>query len=388
VPYPARVPGSSPFDAAVVGGGIVGLATARELQRRDPRARIVVLEAAPAIGTGQTGHNSGVVHAGIPYAPGSLKARLCRRGAALTEAYCHEHGLPFERSGQLIVALTPSDLPRLDALHERGTANGVPGLRRLAGDEIAEVEPHAVGLAALHSPSTATADFGAVARRLAEDVREAGGEVRLSHPVRAVRRVGGVVELAGPGEAVRARRAVACAGAGASRIAQAAGGQADPRIVPFRGGYGRLRPSAAALVRGLIYPVADPALPFLGVHLTRHVDGEVTVGPTALLTGGLTWPGTWRVLRRWWRTGAGEVRLAASTRALAAAAARLVPAIGPDDVARGPAGTRAQAVARDGSLLDDFAFDDAGGVLHVRNAPSPAATAALAIAEVIADRLD
>ncbi len=377
----------APYDVAVVGGGILGLATARELQRRDPAAKVVVLEAAPAIATGQTGHNSGVVHAGIPYAPGSLKARLCVHGAALMAEYCQEHALPFDRCGQLIVAVEPADVPRLDALHERGTANGVPGLRRLAAHEIAEVEPHAVGLGALHSPVTATADFGAVAGRLAAGVRASGGEIRLSHPVRGVRRAGPVVELDGRDGAVRARRAVACAGAGSSRLAAAAGADADLQIVPFRGSYGRLREPAGELVRGLIYPVADPALPFLGVHLTRHVSGEVTVGPTALLAGGLRWPGTWRVVRRFWRTAGQEVRLATSRRALAAAAARLVPAIGPGDVGPGPAGTRAQAVARDGTLLDDFAFAEAGGALHVRNAPSPAATASLAIAEVIADRL-
>jgi 2-hydroxyglutarate dehydrogenase len=378
---------SEPFDVAVVGGGILGLATARELGRRDPSARIVVLEGASALGTGQTGHNSGVVHAGIPYAPGSLKARLCVRGAALTASFCAEHDLPFERCGQLIVARAPEDLPRLRALHDRGQANGVPGLRMLAAHEIAAVEPHAVGLAALHSPATAITDYGAVAQRLAADVREAGGELRLSHPVRGVRHRSGAVELDGPDGGVRARRAIACAGGGASRLARAAGAPDDPRIVPFRGAYGRLRGPAEGLVRGLVYPVADPALPFLGVHLTRHVSGEVTVGPTALLTGGLTWPGTWRVVRRFWRIGAREIRLAVSTRALARAAARLVPAIGPRDVVGGPAGTRAQAVGRDGTLFDDFVLSEAGGVLHVRNAPSPAATAALAIAEVIADRL-
>ncbi len=376
-----------PCDVAVVGAGIVGLATARELQRRDPAARVVVLEAADAVGTGQTGQNSGVVHAGVYYAPGSLKARLCVRGAAMLYAYLAEHDLPHERCGKLILATTAPELARLEALEERGRANGVPGLRRLAAHEIASVEPHAVGLAALHSPATGVADFGAVARRLAVDVREAGGDVRLRHPVGATRRRAGVIELDGPDGAVRARRVVVCAGAGASRLAVAAGGSADPRIVAFRGRYGRLRPQAAGLVRALIYPVPDPELPFLGVHATRHVDGEVTVGPTALLAGGLTWPGTWRVMRRWWRTGARELRLATSTRALAKAASRLVPALGPDDVVPGPAGTRAQAVGRDGSLLDDFVFGEAGGALHVRNAPSPAATAALAIAEVIADRV-
>ncbi|MGZ6696720.1 MAG: L-2-hydroxyglutarate oxidase [Solirubrobacteraceae bacterium] len=374
-------------DVAVIGAGIVGLATARELLARRPALRLVVVDAAERVGAGQTSHNSGVIHAGVYYAPGSLKARLCVQGARALYAFCDEHGIAAQRCGKLIIARSPSELGRLDDLEARARANGVPGLRRLRGEEITEVEPHAVGVAALHSPATGIVDFSAVAARLADDVLARGGELRLGRAVRGVGDAGGEVVLrhAG-GDATVARRALFCAGRGADRLAVAAGAPADPRIVPFRGRYLQLREGARDLVRGLIYPVPDPALPFLGVHLTRHVSGAVWLGPTALLAGGLRWPGTWRVMRRHWRAGARELRLAAGRRALAAACAEYVPALTPGDVRRGFAGVRAQAVARDGTLLDDFAFSRAGATLHVRNAPSPAATSALAIAEEVASR--
>ncbi len=374
-------------DVAVVGAGIVGLATARELLHRRPGLRLVVVDGADAVGTGQTSHNSGVIHAGVYYAPGSLKARLCVEGARALYAYCDEHGIPAERCGKLIVARGASELGRLDEIEARARANGVPGLRRLRAEEIAEVEPHARGAGALHSPATGIVDFAAVARRLAAEVAERGGAVALGRAVRGVEADGrGVVLRHDGGEATQARRAVFCAGGAASRLAVAAGAGADPRIVPFRGAYLQLRPAARRLVRGLIYPVPDPALPFLGVHLTRHVTGAVWLGPTALLTGGLAWPGTWRVMRRHWRAGLGELRMAVSRRALARACAAYVPALTPADVEPGFAGVRAQAVARDGTLLDDFVFSRAGVTLHVRNAPSPAATSALAIAGEIAGR--
>jgi len=369
-------------DVAIVGAGIVGLATARELLLREPGLRLAVLEAEPVVGAHQTSHNSGVVHAGIYYAPGSLKARLCIDGAARLQAFCDEHGVALERCGKLVIARDAAELPRLEELERRGRANGVAGLRRLRGEEIAAVEPHAVGAAALHSPATGIVDFGAVARALAVEVRRLGGDVLLQTAVGALRRRGAQVQ-AGP---VTARHAIACAGLQASRVATASGAPADPRIVPFRGHYLRVAPARRELVRGLIYPVPDPALPFLGVHLTRTVGGDVLLGPTAMLAGGLGWPGTWRVARRFWRTGAHELRLRASRRAFAAACARYVPALTAADVVEGPSGVRAQAVARDGTLLDDFAFSEAPGVLHVRNAPSPAATAALSIASHIADR--
>ena len=375
------------LDVAVVGAGILGLATAAELLSRRPALRVAVLDRERRVGTQQTAHNSGVIHAGIYYAPGSLKAKLCVEGAALMYAFCDEHGIAADRCGKLIVATGEHELERLAELERRARANAVPGIRRLTAHEIPDVEPHARGVAALHSPNTGIVDFGAVAEALAAQVRERGGELRLGREVRGVERRGGEVVLrhAG-GDATTARHAVFCAGAAAARLATRAGAPADPRIVPFRGQYLRLRPHARERVRGLIYPVPDPDLPFLGIHLTRHVSGDVLLGPSALLAGGLAWPGTWRVMRRWWRTGLHELHLAASRRAFVAACARYVPGLTTADVEGGPAGVRAQAVGRDGRLVDDFVFSECEGTLHVRNAPSPAATSSLAIAKTIADR--
>jgi L-2-hydroxyglutarate oxidase len=390
-------------DVAVVGAGIVGLATARELLRRRPGAHVVVLEREPVVAAHQTSHTSGVVHAGIYYRPGSLKARLCVRGAALLADYCAERDLPFERRGKLIVARRAGELPALAELERRGRANGVGGLRRLRGEEIAAIEPHVVGLAALHSPETAIVDFAAVARALAEDVRRAGGELVLGCGVRALRPAGDGVAVAHDDGVLHARQAIACAGAWADRLARATGGPADPRIVPFRGQYLALAPAARPLVRGLVYPVPDPRLPFLGVHLTRTLAGGVLLGPSALIAGArdayrlgrvrprdlaetLAWPGTWRLLARWPRAALDELRLAASRAAFVARAQRYVPALAAADVRPGPAGVRAQALARDGTLVEDFVTSGGDGVLHLRNAPSPAATAALALAELIAER--
>ena len=392
-------------DIAVVGAGIVGLAVARELLERNPRAKVVVLEREQEIGRHQTGHNSGVIHAGIYYQPGSLKAELCVAGMKRMYAFCEERNIPHEKVGKLIVALGPHELDRLDELERRGIANGVPGLKRLDATELREIEPHCTGVAALHSPETGIADFPAVARALADDVRERGGEIRLGTDVLGMAKKAKGVEIRTAHDVVTANNAVVCAGLWADRLAVAAGAPGDPRIVPFRGAYLKLRPEAEHLVRGLVYPVPDPALPFLGVHLTRHVSGEVWLGPTALLVGArdayrlrrvrardvrdaLGWPGTWRMARRWWRTGGSELRMAASRAAVVEAGRRYVPALTTADLrAETTAGVRAQAVDRDGTLVDDFVVDDAGGATHVRNAPSPAATSALALAELIADRL-
>jgi (S)-2-hydroxyglutarate dehydrogenase len=427
----------SETDIAVVGAGIVGLAVARELARRDPRRRVVVLEREDRVAAHQTGRNSGVAHAGIYYAPGSLKARLCVAGVRELAGYCEARGLAYERCGKLIVALEAAELPALDELARRGHANGVPRLRRLDAAGLREIEPHAAGIAALHSPETAIVDFAAVARALADDVRESGGEIVMSARVEGVEArpaappvaastgapndtgstgasiaapstgasiaasSTGASKAAAPrrivlrhsrGEVV-ARFAVFCAGGWSDRLAVLAGAAADPRIVPFRGSYLRLLPHRRDLVRGLIYPVPDPRLPFLGVHLTRHVDGDVLIGPTALiapagLSRTLRWPGTWRMARRWWRTGLTEIHHALSPAALTRDAARYVPELEPGDAERAWSGVRAQAVARDGTLLDDFAFSHTERALHVRNAPSPAATAALAIARHVADEAE
>ena len=384
MPRRLRWPRVERYDLAIVGAGIVGLATARELLARRPGLRVAVVDAADEVGTGQTGHNSGVIHAGIYYKPGSLKARMCVEGAARLYEYCEQRGIRVDRCGKVIVALHESELGRLDELERRGLANGVPGLRRLSAEEITELEPHSAGIAGLHSPNTGIIDFGAVARALAEDVRTAGGELALGRTVTGVERANGDVRLTGSDLA--AGHAVFCAGGQASRLAVAAGAPADPRIVPFRGQYLRLKPKARGLVRGLIYPVPDPDLPFLGVHLTKHISGDVLLGPSAMLIGGLRWPGTWRVVRRFWRTGMDELRMAASRRAFVAACARYVPELQVGDVEGGPAGVRAQAVGRDGALVDDFVVSEAGGTMHVRNAPSPAATSSLALGDLIADR--
>jgi 2-hydroxyglutarate dehydrogenase len=372
------------YDLAVVGAGIVGLATARELLARRPGLRVGVVDAAHEVGTGQTGHNSGVIHAGIYYKPGSLKARMCVEGAARLYEYCEQRGIPVDRCGKVIVALQESELGRLDELERRGLANGVPGLRRLRAEEIPELEPFCAGIGGLHSPNTGIIDFGAVARALAEDVRAAGGELLLGRTVTGVERANGDVRLTGA--ELAAGHAVFCAGGQASRLAVAAGAPADPRIVPFRGQYLRLKRKARGLVRGLIYPVPDPDLPFLGVHLTKHISGDELLGPSAMLIGGLRWPGTWRVVGRFWRTGIDELRMAASRGAFVAACARYVPELQVGDVEGGPAGVRAQAVGRDGALVDDFVVSEAGGTMHVRNAPSPAATSSLALGDLIAER--
>jgi len=381
-------------DLVVVGAGILGLAVARELTARRPELSAVVLEAAPTIATGQTGNNSGVIHAGIYYAPGSLKARLCTVGAREMYAFCERHGIAHERCGKLIVARDERELPKLDELERRGRENGVPGLRRLDAAGLREVEPHARGVAALHSPNTGIVDFAQVARALADDVRARGVPVVTGCAVEDVAGRGRRIALRHALGETRARFSVFCAGARSDRLAIRAGASPDPRIIPFRGAYLHLRPERRDLVKGLIYPVPDPTLPFLGVHLSRHIDGEVSLGPTALLAPGralvhtFTWPGTWRMARRWWRTGVTELRHALSRRALAAAAADYVPELEPGDFDGGFAGVRAQAVARDGKLVDDFVVSETERALHVRNAPSPAATSALALARLISDRAE
>jgi len=391
----------------VIGGGIVGLAVARELARRHPRASLCVLERERRLATHQTGHSSGVIHAGIYYRPGSLKARLCVDGTRALYAYCEERGIAHERCGKLVLATDAPQLAALDELERRGRANGVAGLRRLDGAQLEQLEPSARALAALHSPNTGVVDFAAVARSYADDVAEAGGSVALGCGVTAVDVRGRALRLSHAGGQTEASNAIFCAGAWSDRLAVAAGAVADPRIVPFRGAYLRLLPERRELVRSLIYPTPDPSLPFLGVHLTRHLDGDVTIGPTALLVGArdaydlrklrradlhdtLAWPGTWRMLARSWPAALGELRRSVSRGALVAAARRLVPALTLEDVEPRSsfAGVRAQALARDGRLLDDFAFSASARALHVRNAPSPAATASLAVARHVCEQAE
>ncbi len=391
-------------DVVVIGGGILGLAVARELLARRPDSDLCLLEREDRLAAHQTSHSSGVIHAGIYYEPGSLKARLCVEGARLLYAFCEERGIEARKSGKLIVAAADSELPGLDELERRGRDNRVPGLRRVAANGIGEIEPHARGVAALHSPETGVVDFAQVAAAYAADVVAAGGIVATGCGVRRLVAGGRSVKVEHERGSTEAGFVIGCAGAWSDRLAVAVGAPAEPRIVPFRGGYLRLRPERRELVRAMIYPVPDPDLPFLGGHLTRTIDGEVLLGPSALMVGArdayrisrlrardlgstLSWPGTWRLAGRFWRTGLREIRHAASRRAYVSDLRRLVPELSERDVLPGPSGIRAQALDRDGKLVDDFVVHRTERALHIRNAPSPAATSSLALARLIADEI-
>ncbi|WP_371657319.1 L-2-hydroxyglutarate oxidase [Streptomyces sp. NBC_00280] len=384
----------------VVGAGIVGLATAREIALRRPGTRVVVFEKEGEVSLHQTGHNSGVVHAGIYYAPGSLKAGLTVRGVSLLREYCQDRRLPYQEIGKLVVAVRDDELGRMNSLYERARNNHVPDLRRISQEEIRELEPNVGGVAALHSPRTAITDYPAIARAFAQDVTGSGGEVRLGFPVTGITDVPGGIEVASARERVRVDRLILCAGLQSDVVARLALDGREPRIVPFRGEYLLLRPGRTDLVRGLVYPVPDPRYPFLGVHFTPRVDGSVEVGPNAVLAlaregytrtrvspkdliGLAAYPGTWRMAARHWRTGIREYRGSFSRTAFMKDARLYVPGVGVQDVVRGGAGVRAQALDRDGTLVDDFRIHRAGRVTAVRNAPSPAATASMAIAEHI-----
>jgi (S)-2-hydroxyglutarate dehydrogenase len=391
------------YDVAILGAGIVGLATAYRLHERRPDLRLAVIDKESRVGTHQTGHNSGVLHSALTYTPGSLKARLVQEGRVAMERFCNDHAIAHERCGKLVVATTADEIHRLEALFARGTANGVKGLRLLDPDGCREIEPHVRALRGLHVPTTAILDMQHVARALADQLRADGVDVLLGREVTAIRiRPDGLSIETGAGE-VRAAFGVACGGLQSDRLADAAGVGDGSRIVPFRGDYAVLRPTARHLVRALIYPVADPALPFLGVHATRRIDGEVWLGPNAVLALAREgyrrlafegadardvagFPGAWRVARRWWRTGLKEQWRDVSMRAFVGACQRFLPEVTIQDVSWGPVGVRAQLVERDGTLVDDFVMQDAPRMVHVRNAPSPAATASLAIASEIADR--
>lgn len=390
---------------AVVGGGIIGAAVARRLLQLEPDAQVTLLEKEAALATHQTGRNSGVVHAGLYYPPGSLKATLCRRGVGLLQEFCGENGIPYNACGKVLVALDDIERGRLDGIAERARANGVPGVRLLDGAELREIEPHVSGVAGLHSPSTAIVDYGLVTRQLAAEAAAGGATIRTGWPVEGIRSTAAEVVLTGPaGEQLAVDRVILCAGLQADRLAALAGDVDVPRIVPFRGEYFALRPQKRYLVKGLVYPVPDPRYPFLGVHLTPRVDGEVLVGPNAVLALAregyrrrdlspgdlreiLAYTGFRRFARQHWRTGLTEMRGSLSKRSFMAAAQRYVPELRVEDVVPGPAGIRAQALERDGSLVDDFRITRKGNVLAVRNAPSPAATSSLAIAEHLVDVL-
>ncbi|MFE6636617.1 L-2-hydroxyglutarate oxidase [Streptomyces tendae] len=384
----------------IVGAGIVGLATGREIALRRPGTRVVVFEKEQQVSLHQTGHNSGVVHAGIYYTPGSLKADLTVRGVALLREYCQDRELPYREIGKLVMAVRQDELGRMENLYERAKNNHVPDLRRVSKDEIKELEPNAGGIAALHSPRTAITDYPAIAREFAKDIADAGGEVRLGFPVTGITNVPGGIEVASGQQRLKVDRLVLCAGLQSDSVARLAQDKQEPRIIPFRGEYMLLKPDRTHLVRGLVYPVPDPRYPFLGVHFTPRVDGTVEVGPNAVLAlaregyrltkvspkdllGLAAYPGSWRMAARHWRTGVKEYRGSLSTTAFMKDAGLYVPGVGAGDVIRGGAGVRAQALDRDGTLVDDFRIHRVGRITAVRNAPSPAATASMAIAEHI-----
>lgn len=394
---------------AVVGGGIVGVAVARELLQRQPDAEVTVFEKENRLASHQTGRNSGVVHAGLYYQPGSAKALLCRRGVTLLEEYCAQRGIRRIACGKVLVALDDAERARLADIEDRARANGVPGIRVVGPAELRELEPHVRGVAALHSPSTSIVDFAEVTQALAADAVGAGAKILLGHEVIGMRAAGTevviTVRTAGNTDEDAFDQVVACGGLQSDRLAEMAGDGPDPVIMPFRGEYYALKPDRRGLVNGLVYPVPDPRYPFLGVHVTPRVDGEVLIGPNAVLAlarEGYTWknvsvsdlvgvartPAFWRFARQHWRTGIREMAGSLSKRRFVAAARAYVPDLADDDVAAGTAGIRAQALDADGGLVDDFRISMRDRIVVLRNAPSPAATSALAIAEHVVGTLE
>lgn len=393
---------TAPYDIVMIGAGIVGLATANELTTRHPSLRVAIVEKEVQPGLHQSGHNSGVLHAGVYYAPGSLKARLCVEGKQLMTDFAEEHGITYELCGKLIVATEQSELGRLENLFERATANGVPGLKVVGPEEIAEIEPHSAGIRALHSPKTGIIDFGAVVRTLVDLLRAKGVDFFFGQQVTGIRRQGDLQVVQTPGAEFATKGVISCAGLQSDKVA-AMNSDPELRIMPFRGDYYTLRPEARHLCRGLIYPVPDPDLPFLGVHFTKRFDGAVWAGPNAVLAlrregykrtdlsipelfETVTAPAFAKMAAKMWRSGAQEMWRDAVKPAFVKDLQRYVPAVTSGDLVFGPSGVRAQAVSRAGELVDDFAVSVAGRSVHVLNAPSPAATASLAIARLIADR--
>jgi len=398
---PARGATRRDADVVVVGGGIVGLATAMALSR-ERGLSVVVIEAENKVAAHQTGHNSGVIHAGLYYKPGSLKARLSVDGRRELYAFCAEHGVAHEACGKLVVATSESEIPALEELERRGQANGVEGLRRISLDEMREREPHVNGVAAVHSPVTGIVDYKGVAGAMVKVIRAHGGQVRLDTALTSVRQIDGQTVLETSRGAIRARALVNCAGLHSDRVAMLCGIDPDVRIIPFRGEYYELSERAASLVKNLIYPVPDAQFPFLGVHFTRMIGGGVEAGPNAVLAlarhgygwsdvepadlrDTLLWPGFWKMARTYWRMGCGEFHRSLSKQAFLHALQKLVPALRLHDLTPGGSGVRAQAVDRSGKLVDDFRIVRAPGQVHVLNAPSPAATASIAIGRAISD---
>lgn len=390
------------YDIAIIGGGIVGLATGMELLRRRPGARLVLLEKEDRIAQHQTGHNSGVLHSGIYYAPGSLKATLCVKGKSKLQEFCDERGIPYDLCGKVIVATNEDELPRLENLYERGMRNGVPGLELIGPERLREIEPYCAGIKALYSPRTGIVDYGLVAQAYADEIAERGGEIKTGHEVTAISERDRAYQLETTSGTVEAEYVVSCAGLYADRVAKLSGAPSVPKIVPFRGDYYVLRPGLEHLCRGMIYPVPDPRFPFLGVHFTRRMDGSVWLGPNAVLAfaregygrldlnprdlfDALTYRGFGMLARKFWRTGLDEMYRDYSKAGFLDALRQYMPQLRMDDILPGPSGVRAQALGLDGDLVDDFVVNAKGNTLHVRNAPSPAATSSLAIATMIAN---
>ncbi|HEV7662696.1 MAG TPA: L-2-hydroxyglutarate oxidase [Chloroflexota bacterium] len=392
------------YDLVVIGAGILGLAVSRELLSRYPRLRLAVLDKEPAVGQHQSGHNSGVLHSGIYYAPGSLKAKLCVQGQTEVYAYCEQKGIPTDRCGKVIVASSEAEVPRLENLLQRGLANGVQGLEIIGPERLREIEPHCVGVKALLSPNTGIVDFNRVVKAYAEDVVAAGGEVLPGYGVQAISDRPGRVMLQTTAGEIETQHVIACAGLHADRVARLSGGPSDPRIVPFRGDYWVLRPDRRYLAKNLIYPVPDPSFPFLGVHFTRRMDdGSVWLGPNAVLAfsregygrldlrprdlgEALAYRGFLKLARKFWQTGMQEMVRDFSKEAFLKSLQVYVPELTLADLLPGPSGVRAQALGPDGTLVDDFVFNtQTNRVVHVRNAPSPGATSSMAIGRTIAD---
>jgi L-2-hydroxyglutarate oxidase len=392
----------SRYNVIIVGGGVVGLGVALEITRRFPHLRLLLIEKEDRVARHQSGHNSGVIHSGVYYKPGSMKATLCVTGAAAMVAFCREHGIPHEVCGKVIVATHADELPRLEELRRRGEANGLTGLRMISAEELQEIEPHATGLRALVVPSTGITDYAKVCEKYAELISERGGDILLSAAATGIRRLSNEIVVETSRGAFSTNSLINCAGLHSDRIACMAGDKPDVIIVPFRGEYYDLVPERASLVRALIYPVPDPRFPFLGVHFTRRISGKVDAGPNAVLAlaregyrhidinvrdlaSSLAFPGFWRMARQHWRNGLDEWHRSLSKPAFVHALQRLLPEVRANDLVPGGSGVRAQALKPDGALVDDFQFVPSGKILHVLNVPSPAATASLMIGKAIVD---
>ncbi len=387
---------SSRWDVAVIGGGIIGLSSALHLTQLYPKTTVVVLEKESKLALHQTGHNSGVIHSGVYYKQGSRKAVFCVEGVKRLKQYCREKGIEYDQCGKVIVATDPSELPGLQEIYRRGTDNGVPDLRIIDSDELAEIEPHTRGIKALHVPGTAVVDYSRVSEAYADDILHNGGEILAGYKLLGVRRDDSDLTLETNRGEVRCRSIINCAGLYADTVARALGGSNDVRIIPFRGEYYVLRPESRKLVRGLVYPVPDPRFPFLGVHYTKRINGEVEAGPNAVLAWAregyrktkinfpeafrhLTYTGFWRMAMRTWRVGLAEMHRSVMKSVFVKDLQKLIPEVRSEDLTPGGAGVRAQAVSRDGALLDDFSIQETPGAIHVLNAPSPGATSSLSI---------